>query len=435
MSHESASARDEFEGSGEEQRGVDAARQEEVESDARPRSIEKPGPAIVVRLAPMLLTGGSGLPDALSPEHRGRRLSRLLGSALIFFGMLLAGCSSIGPDTVPRDRTDYANALSDSWKDQMLLNIVRIRYGDTPTFMDISSVIASYALQGQVQAGGTVNFGVPPNTTITPNAASSLSATGAYSDRPTISYVPLTGKKFAQSLLTPIPPVAIFSLVAAGYPVDLVIPATVRALNGVYNHTSTGCVYRPSDPEFYPLVEAWRRIQLSRSFSMRIEKRNDEQVAIGIFAGKLSPEVQRDVEFVRNTLHLQVENGEVQLVAGALQRAPNELAVLSRSMIEIIQEMSADIEVPPEDVSEGRTYGTTAPPAGASPIDLPGVKIHSGSTPPSDTFTAVQYRGTWYWISDRDFSSKRSLTFLLLFFSLAETGAVPEVPVLTIPVQ
>jgi len=31
--------------------------------------------------------------------------------------------------------------------------------------------------------------------------------------------------------------------------------------------------------------------------------------------------------------------------------------------------------------------------------------------------------------------SKRSLTFLLLFFSLAETGVVPEAPVLTIPVQ
>jgi hypothetical protein len=372
---------------------------------------------------------------SVRPRRFGARLQSLLGVKSILLGVVLAGCSSMGPGTVPRDRTDYANALSESWKDQMLLNIVRLRYGDSPTFMDVSSVVASYALQGQVQAGGTVNFNVPPGTTITPGGAASLSATGAYSDRPTISYTPLTGKKFAQSLLTPIPPVAIFSLVAAGYPVDMVIPATVRALNGVYNHTSTAGIYRPSDPEFYPLVDAWRRIQLSRSFSMRIEKRKDEQVAIGIFASKLDPEVQRDVDFVKKTLNLNAQDGQIQLVAGALQQSPNELAVLSRSMIEIMQELSADIEVPAEDVSEGRTYGTTEPPAGATPADLPRVKIHSSATPPADAFTAVQYRGTWYWISDKDFNSKRSLTFLLLFFSLAETGAAPEVPVLTIPVQ
>ncbi len=55
--------------------------------------------------------------------------------------------------------------------------------------------------------------------------------------------------------------------------------------------------------------------------------------------------------------------------------------------------------------------------------------------PPGDAFTAVHYRGTWYWISDNDRASKRALTFLLLFFSLAETGVVSEAPVLTIPVQ
>ena len=64
-----------------------------------------------------------------------------------------------------------------------------------------------------------------------------------------------------------------------------------------------------------------------------------------------------------------------------------------------------------------------------------GVAIHSGATPPGDAFTAVRYRGSWYWIYDHDFMSKRSLTFLLLFLSLAETGVVPEAPVLTIPVQ
>ena len=356
-------------------------------------------------------------------------------SGVVLLCLILAACTSIGPSTVPRDRVDYSNALSDSWKDQMLLNIVRLRYADTPTFMDVSSVISAYTIQGAAQAGGTINVGVPNNTTITPNGTGSLAVQGGYNDRPTISYTPLTGKKFAQSLLQPIPPSAIFSLIAAGYPSDVVIPTTVRALNGVYNRTSQGGNRRPADPAFYPLVDALRRIQLSRSFSLRIEKRGDEQVTIGVFAARLDPELRRDLEFVKNTLSLKVDNGEITLEYGALQRNPSELAVLSRSMIEIMQELSADIDVPPENVADGRTYASAALPADASPYDQPRVRIESGSTPPDDAFTAVRYRGAWYWISDHDMNSKRSLTFLLLFFSLAETGAVPEAPVLTIPVQ
>ncbi len=356
-------------------------------------------------------------------------------SGVLLLCLILSACQSIGPLSVPRDRVDYSNALSDSWKDQMLLNIVRLRYADTPTFMDVSSVISAYTIQGAAQAGGTVNIGVPNNTSITPNGTASLNVLGGYSDRPTISYTPLTGKKFAQSLLQPIPPNAIFSLIAAGYPADVVIPTTIRALNGVYNRTSQGGDLRPSDPAFYPLVDALRRIQLSRSFSMRIEKQGDEQITIGVFAAELDPEVRRDLEFVKKTLNLQAENGEITLNYGALQRGPNELAVLSRSMIEIMQELSADIDVPPENVVDGRTFASAALPADASPYDQPRVRIESGTAPPDDAFTTVRYRGFWYWISDRDINSKRSLTFLLLFFSLAETGAVPEAPVLTIPVQ
>ena len=317
----------------------------------------------------------------------------------------------------------------------MLMNIVRLRYADTPTFMDVASVISAYQLQGGVQAAGSLNIGTPADSVNTPNATASVSVLGGYADRPTVSYTPLTGRKFAQSLLEAIPPNAIFSLIAAGYPADVVLPVTIRALNGVYNRTSQGGSRRASDPDFYPLIEAIRRIQISRSFSMRVETRGEEQVTIAVFAERVDPEIRRDLALVQQILKLRPEGGEVILKYGALQAAPNELAVLSRSMIEIMNEISADIQVPAGHVGEGRTYDNAEVDEGAQAFDLPHVVINASSSRPADAFAATFYRGNWYWVSDRDFRSKRALTFLLLFFSLAETGATPEAPVLTIPVQ
>jgi hypothetical protein len=50
-----------------------------------------------------------------------------LGSGLAALLLLACGCASVGPSSIVRDRFDYAAAISDSWKTQMLTNMVRIR--------------------------------------------------------------------------------------------------------------------------------------------------------------------------------------------------------------------------------------------------------------------------------------------------------------------
>ena len=52
-------------------------------------------------------------------------------NTLVFTGLFLTftGCGGFGPHSVARDRFDYTSAISDSWKAQMLVNMVKMRYG------------------------------------------------------------------------------------------------------------------------------------------------------------------------------------------------------------------------------------------------------------------------------------------------------------------
>jgi len=344
---------------------------------------------------------------------------------LVLVASFLSACSSIGPISVARDRIEYVGAVADSWKLQTLLNIVRLRYGDAPVFLDVSSVISSYTLQAQLAIGGEA---------ITDATGSFVTggAAAAYTDKPTISYTPLTGDRLADSLLRPLSPTAIFSLIQAGYPADFVLRITVRAINGIYNRSNYGAHIRAADPEFYPLLAAMRRIQEAGALGLRVVKRQDGDITLMSFPSR-SPELTRDIQFVFTTLHLQPAKGEITLSFGATQAAPNDVAVLTYSMAEILAHVAGGIEVPREDIEQGRTVASLELPQAATIQDRPIITIHSGAKRPASSYAAVQYHGTWYWVADDDFLAKRTFTFLLLFFSLAETGTKVQPPVLTIP--
>jgi len=68
---------------------------------------------------------------------------RIVPIFLAATALWLSACAGIGPPTVSRDRFDYTTAISQSWKSQMLLNLVKLRYGDTPVLLDVASGINS----------------------------------------------------------------------------------------------------------------------------------------------------------------------------------------------------------------------------------------------------------------------------------------------------
>src|SRR5215469_2801424 len=81
-----------------------------------------------------------------------------LAFAAFALATCLTGClhPQLGPQSLPRDRAAYSNSLSDSWKEETLLNIVKVRYLDAPIFVDVGNIVASYTLAQTGSVGGTV---------------------------------------------------------------------------------------------------------------------------------------------------------------------------------------------------------------------------------------------------------------------------------------
>jgi hypothetical protein len=347
------------------------------------------------------------------------------GNFLLVGVLILSGCASIGPETVTRDRFDYTGAISDSWKHQMLLNMIKMRYGDAPVFLDVSSVISQYQIAGQINLGATFNNNPWSNSQI-------LGGFGTYVDRPTITYSPVMGDKFARSLMTPIPPPAILSLLQSGYPVDLVFRMLVHEINGIGNRYGGEARLRPAEPEFYPLIEKMRKIQSVGGIGMRFQKIDKGEAALMIFRPKRDAETDLLVHDIRRTLGLDPKASEFRVVYGSVPRDDQEIAILTRSILDVIVDLSADIEVPAVDVKEKRVSPTFAETVAGEKI-RPLIRIQGSSEKPGDAFVSVRYRNSYFWIDDRDFWSKKIFSFLMFVFTLVETGEKGMAPVVTIP--
>jgi hypothetical protein len=358
-----------------------------------------------------------------------KRRSVVVMVAVAMAVVLLSGCSGIGPKTIPRDRFNYSAAISESWQNQMLLNMVKLRYAETPVFVDVTSVISQYAVEGQVSLGATFN-----NPLAGGSDTQTVGGTGKYTDRPTITYAPLVGEKFAKTLMTPIPPPALFFLIQAGWPVDFVFRSCIQSVNTIQNRSGAQLLRGEADPEFYRVVSLLRDIQQSGAVGMRIEAgKGETEATVFTFREKnIDPAVESKISSVKRLLGLEPDRPEFRVIYGSAPRNSTELAVLSRSIIEIIVEMASYIDIPEEHVAEGRSYPTLVGQMDVSKEFGPLIEIHSQADPPQDGYVSVKHRGYYFWIDDRDLRSKRMFSFIMLLFTLVEPKAALA-PLVTIP--
>jgi len=343
---------------------------------------------------------------------------------------LLAGCTHIGPKTVVVDRFDYSTSIADSWKQQTLLNIVKLRYMDLPVFVDVSSIVAGYSFQTGVSANGVLSS----QKAVQGNYVG-VGGQAIYTDRPTITYVPLTGEKFLRGLITPIDPKNIFFMLQTGYAADFILGLTVESLNGVRNRSTTGGTVREADPDFIRALQLMREVQAAGAVGMRVEEDKVKGATGVVFfrRGDVTPEITEKSAEVRRLLNLPPDQQKFVLTYSPVRGAEGELAVNSRSMLQVMAAFASYLDVPEEHLQEHRASPSFQHAGDGTRQDS--VQIHSGKEKPDRAFAAVYYRDYWFWIDDSDLRTKRALTAVMFFFTLADTGTNDKLPLITIPAQ
>ena len=313
----------------------------------------------------------------------------------------------------------------------MLFNLVKLRYGDAPVFLDVASVINQYLVEGSVGFSGS--WAQNPQLPWPYTALYNLLGTARYAERPTITYSPISGEKFARSLMTPIPPGAILNFLQGGYPVDLVLRLAVHSINGIRSRFGAGARMREADPEFYLLVEKLRKSSIRRN-RHAVQKTGDQVTTLIIFSKNLEPGCsEADRAEVVRLLGLDPQADEFNVVYGSVAANDKEIAMLTRSVIEILTDLSSYIDVPAADVEQKRTYQSPAPELVNGVLVPPLIRILSSPQRPDDAFAAVPYGQDWYWIDNKDFPSKRLFSFILFLLNLTETGEKQGAPIITIP--
>jgi hypothetical protein len=245
----------------------------------------------------------------------------------------------------------------------------------------------------------------------------------------------MTGEKFLRGLMTPIDPKNIFFMLQSGYAADFILGLTVESLNGVRNRSTAAGAVREADPDFVRALELMREVQAAGAVSMRVEEgKAKSPAAVLLFPRDDVPAeiVEKQAE-VRRLLKLPAEQQKFTLIYSPARGAENELAVNSRSLMQIMMAFATYMDLPAAHVKDHSGIPVAENPSPEKRGSK--VRIHSGKDKPAAAFAAVHYRDHWFWIEDGDWQTKRALTAVMFFFTLADTGASDKLPLITIPAQ
>jgi hypothetical protein len=402
---------------------------------------------------------------------------------------LAAGGCAFGPKALELTHGRYYEAVRQVRDEQLLRNLVHLRYNESPTELSIASIAAQYELGATAEARP---FFIAPNpsnsnvifktfTAILPD----VSMTGV--NRPTLTLDPADDSDAVRQFLTPITADTLVFLVQSGWPISTIVRLYVQRANGVPNAVAASGPRRDTPLDFARFLRAVELMQVCQDrelASVHIEERvsvvgDPLPAAAVVDATKNGLEVRptddgKSWVLVRRKRHMVMEinpatadSPELAELLSMLNLVPGlpryelvfvqrglpdplrhptpptaELQIVPRSSGQVYFYLSNGVEVPAEHFS----CGLVRPPVDeqGNPFDarditrgLFEVHVCKGHKPPKNAYVAVSYRGYWYYIDDADSTTKATLSLMLnlsrLDFARLRGGAGAK-PLLTLPV-
>ncbi len=354
--------------------------------------------------------------------------------------LLATGCATgLGPRALRGERPDYNQQIVRSADAEMLLNLVRLRYNDSPLFLELGAIVAQYGYDASFSAGGQISGAGSGSATL---------GTGlGYSEKPTVTYTPLSGDEFAERMLAPIPLDSIMLFSQSGWSAERLLLVAVERMNDVLNApTAAGPTpeQQPDYESFADLADRIHRLQAAGLMGLNWERREretdppgrDPRFWVRPPADPRSP-LAADVIAVRRSLDLKLGRNDFVLTAFPFRRQPDEVGLRCRSLLGILYFLSAAVEPPAPHVAAGLV--TVTKDAHGRPFDWSNVTgkvmaIHSQPIRPRSAYVAVRYRDWWYYIADDDQRSKVTFGLVNVLFSLQSATGKGKSPLLTLPV-
>jgi hypothetical protein len=376
-----------------------------------------------------LLTSASGI------RHSGTRSGSI---ALTALALCLAGCAQLGPDLVKAGRNDYNIILQQTEDEEAILNLVRVRYGDRPLFLDVINVSTSFTWTQGASAQGTLfdqrgndfqrnNLGVRGNL--------------EYTERPTITYTPLGGKDFVRSLLTPADIDTLVLMSNSGWSIERLLLLMANSINGLLNAPSASGP-TPVDP---PQYEAFRQAtglmrQLQKKGVLRLGYQEIQGIKTPVVTIAHKARNWEQTHALKKLLGLDPEKDVYILDSKGNLPRDDTIDLELRSLIGTFYFVSHGVEVPVRDSEMGHAMMTRDENGKLfdwSRVVGDLVTIRSQSAQPdADTArVAIQYRGSWFYIDDSDSNTKYTLLLLEQLAALLGGKVEKSGPLLTLPVS
>ncbi|TVR47507.1 MAG: hypothetical protein EA425_15785 [Puniceicoccaceae bacterium] len=319
--------------------------------------------------------------------------------------------------------------------EQLLLNIVRLRYRDTPSFLEISSISTSFDFNASLGAEAQLRQGAGNILNLRPSIGRT--------ERPTITYLPMRGESFARNLLAPVGLESLVYLSQSGWSAERILRVCVQRMNGVLNApTASGPTpdREPEWQEYRELARLLRRLQQADAvFILPPSAEQKERGARGLLAFTPAGADSEEGRRFKAMLGLRADGVEFPLFPGLVAPDADTIAVSTRSLLSVLFFLSHGIDLPEQALDSGavtQTLGRTGTPFDWQQTVMEDLfRIRSSPTEPKDHTIRTRYRGHWFYLAEQDLDSKSTFLMTDLLLAIQSGDRAALAPILTLPVS